>query len=99
MAKEKVTLTLESELLAEFRRHVDARSLSAAVETALEDRVRHLRHFAAVDEWLAEMEAEDGPISEEAKAWADAVFDRRDAKVAAYEAERRAAREAAGRAG
>lgn len=92
MAKEKVTLTIESDVLAEFRRMVDSRSLSAGVELALRDRIRHLRHLAAVSEWLAEMEAEDGPISPEAKAWAEAAFDRRDAKVAASEARQKAAR-------
>ncbi len=80
MAKEKVTLTLDADLLAEFRRLVDARSLSASVERALEARVRHLRHLAAVDEWLAEMDAEDGTVPEEMLAWAEGVFARAEAK-------------------
>jgi len=92
MAKEKVTLTLDSDLMAELRRLVDSRSLSAAVNAALEDRIAHLRHLVAVDEWLAEMEAEDGPLRAEEMAWAEDIFDQRDARVAAHERARASGR-------
>lgn len=70
MSKEKVTLTLDAATLAELRRLVGSRSLSATVEEAVIAHLRHLRHLAAVDEWLDELEAEDGPIPPEIQAWA-----------------------------
>jgi hypothetical protein len=75
MAKEKVTLTLDVDLLRELRLAIGARSLSATVDRALRAYLARVRHFRAVDEWLAEMEREDGPISPETKAWAAKVFD------------------------
>ncbi|MGQ0465777.1 MAG: CopG family transcriptional regulator [Sporichthyaceae bacterium] len=84
MAKEKVTLTLDAEQLAELRALVGARSLSATVDGAVAAYLAHVRHLAAVDEWLFEMEREDGPIPPETQQWAADVFD-------AWEAERDAA--------
>jgi predicted transcriptional regulator len=75
MAKEKVTLTLDSERVAELRKLVGARSLSAAVDNAVDAYVTRLRHLAAVDEWLAEMERNHGPIPTESLEWAAQVFD------------------------
>lgn len=86
MPKEKVTLTIEAELLAEFRRLIDARSLSASVEKALEDRVNHLKHMAGLRDLVAELEEIHGPIADEDRAWAKRMFDESDAEIAAKKA-------------
>jgi len=70
MAKEKVTLTLDADNLAALRSLVGPRSLSAAVDAAVAERVARLRHLAAVDEWLAELDAEHGPVPPETLEWA-----------------------------
>ncbi len=70
MTKEKVTLTLDSQHLAELRALVGSRSLSASVDTALGAHLAHLRHLGALREWLAEMEDTDGPIPAEVQEWA-----------------------------
>jgi hypothetical protein len=75
MSKEKVTLTLNSESLAELRSLVGSRSLSATIDAAVAKHLAHLRHLAAVDEWLAEMEAEHGPVPQETLEWAAQIFD------------------------
>lgn len=90
MAKEKVTLTLDGEQLAELRALVGARSLSATVDSAVTAYLAHVRHLAAVDEWLAESEREHGPIPPETLQWAADEFD-------AWTAERDAAKSPAGR--
>lgn len=58
MRTEKVSLTLEEELLAEAREVVGARGLSGYVNRALRHQLQHDR-LAAL---LAEYEQEDGPI-------------------------------------
>lgn len=73
MTKEKVTLTLDSQRLAELRSVAGSRSLSASVDVALGAHLVRLRHLAAVDRWLAEMEGSDGPIPAEAQEWAAVV--------------------------
>lgn len=70
MAKEKVTLTLDSDQLAELRRAVGARSLSATVDSAVAAYLARIRHLSAVDDWLAELEREHGPIPTETLDWA-----------------------------
>ncbi|MGH3842061.1 MAG: hypothetical protein ACRDS0_11545 [Pseudonocardiaceae bacterium] len=70
MPKEKVTLTLDAGRLAELRAQVGSRSLSAAVDAALAVHLDRLRHGAAVDEWLAELERDHGPVPVEALEWA-----------------------------
>jgi hypothetical protein len=70
MAKEKVTLTLERRHLQELRSLASPRSLSAAVDAAVASHVQRLRHLAAVDEWLAELEREHGPAPPETLEWA-----------------------------
>lgn len=70
IAKEKVTLTLDSGQLEELRRTVGARSLSAAVDGAVAAYLTRVRHLAAVDEWLAELEREHGPVPSETLEWA-----------------------------
>ncbi len=75
MAKEKVTLTLDAERLHELRSRVGARSLSASVDNAVAAYLTRLRHLAAVDEWLAELEEEHGPIPPETLEWAVTLVD------------------------
>jgi predicted transcriptional regulator len=70
MAREKVTLTLDAERLAELRSLVGARSLSAAVDNAVAAYLARLRHLSAVDEWLAELERSHGPVPAETLDWA-----------------------------
>ena len=70
MAREKVTLTLDAERLAELRSLVGARSLSAAVDNAVAAYLARLRHLSAVDEWLAELERNHGPVPAETLDWA-----------------------------
>lgn len=75
MAKEKVTLTLDAENLAALRARVGSRSVSATVDAALAAYVAHLRHLAAVDEWLVELDQEHGPIPPETLEWAARLVD------------------------
>jgi hypothetical protein len=78
MAKEKVTLTLETDRLQELRELVGARSLSAAVDDAVGAHVIRLRHLTAIDEWLAELERAHGPIPPETLEWAAQIVERWD---------------------
>lgn len=75
MAKEKVTLTLDAGRLAELRSQVGSRSLSAAVDAAVAAYIDRLQHLAAVDEWLAEMEREHGPVPTQTLDWAAQLVD------------------------
>ena len=86
MAKEKVTLTLEAEQLVELRRLVGARSLSAAVDNAVAAYLGRLRHLTAVDEWLAELEREHGPIPAETLEWAAQLVEQWDTGTARRQA-------------
>jgi len=75
MGKEKVTLTLDAENLAALRTLVGPRSLSAAVDAAVAERLARLEHLAAVDDWLAELEHDHGPIPAETLEWAAKLVD------------------------
>lgn len=75
MAKEKVTLTLNTEQLEELRSLVDARSLSSTVDQAVSAYLSRLRHLRAVDQWLAELEAEHGPVAPETLEWAARIVE------------------------
>jgi len=85
MATEKVSLSLEEELLAEARETVGARGLSGYVNRAL----RHQLQRDRVSTLLSELEREHGPIDprvteEVRKAWpapapAEALAQRRSA--------------------
>ena len=75
MPKEKVTLTLDADRLADLRSLVGARSLSAAVDQAVAAYLGRLKHLQAVDEWLAELEQEHGPIPPETLGWAAHLVD------------------------
>lgn len=70
MAKEKVTLTLDAGRLGELRSLVGSRSLSATVDAAVGAHLARLRHLHAVDEWLADLEREHGPVPPETLEWA-----------------------------
>lgn len=70
MPKEKITLTLDAGRLAELRAQVGSRSVSAAVDAALVAYLDQLRHGAAVDEWLTELERDHGPVPVETLEWA-----------------------------
>jgi hypothetical protein len=80
MAKEKVTLTLDGEQLEELRRMVGARSLSAAVDSAIAASLARLRHLAAVDDWLVELEREHGPVPQQTLEWAAQLVEQWDAR-------------------
>jgi hypothetical protein len=75
MAKEKVTLTLDADQLRELRSLVGARSLSSTIDRAVASYLSRLRHLRAVDEWLAEMDEEHGPVEPETLEWAARIVD------------------------
>lgn len=79
MAKEKLTLTLDAVQVEELRRIAGARSLSAAVDQAVAAYLAKWRHLTAVDDWLAELEREHGPVPTETLEWAAQVVERWDA--------------------
>ena len=70
MAKEKVTLTLDTATLTAFRKLVGNRSLSAEVERAVTERMAKLQHLAAVDDLLRELDEAHGPIPADTLDWA-----------------------------
>ena len=86
MAKEKVTLTLDADNLTALRSLVGPRSLSATVDAAVSAHVARLRHLAAVDDWLAEMDRDHGPVPDETLEWAARLVDGWQAARAAGEA-------------
>lgn len=75
MAKEKVTLTLDAGNLATLRSLVGQRSLSATVDHAIAAHVSRMKHLAAVDEWLGELEKQHGLVPPETLEWAGQVVD------------------------
>ena len=75
MPKEKVTLTLDAANLKELRSLVGAGSLSRGVDAAITAHVQRMRHLAAVDEWLAELEQQHGPVPRETLEWAARLVD------------------------
>lgn len=76
MGKEKITLSLDAAQLAQLRALVGARSLSATVDSAVAAYLSRLRHLHAVDEWLAELERDHGPVPPETLEWAAQIVDR-----------------------
>jgi predicted transcriptional regulator len=75
MAKEKVTLTLDAGNLAALRALVGNRSLSASIDRAIAAHVERVKHLAAVDEWLAELEEKHGPVPQQTLDWAEQLVD------------------------
>jgi hypothetical protein len=70
MSKEKVTLTLDSDNLRDLRSIVGARSISETVNSAVSAYLARLRHLKQVDEWLADMDREYGPVPPQTLEWA-----------------------------
>ena len=73
MQKSRITVTVRRELLALATRQVKrgkARSVSAWVDAAMEEKLRR-EELAAL---LAEMKAENGPAGPDEEAWARAVL-------------------------
>jgi hypothetical protein len=90
MTKEKVTLTLDAEQVEELRRIAGARSLSAAIDSAVAAYLAKWRHLAAVDDWLADLERQHGPVPAETLEWAAQLVERWDAGRARPSKRRRA---------
>ena len=65
-----MTLTLSAGALEELRSTGGARSLSASIDAAISAYLVRRRHLSAVDEWLAELETEHGPVPPETLDWA-----------------------------
>lgn len=57
-----------------------------ALDDILRERAAHLRHMAALRDWAIEMEEQDGPLTDEDRAWARRWFARSDAQIAAKQA-------------
>lgn len=70
MATEKVSLTLEGNVVAEARRRAGRGRLSAYVDSALRLKLRHDRLRGL----LQEMDGEYGPVSEEVARMVDAEW-------------------------
>jgi hypothetical protein len=73
MQKARVTVTVRREVLAKAARQVKrgkARSISAWVDAAMEEKARR-EDLSAL---LAEMRAENGPPTPEEQAWAQAAL-------------------------
>ena len=82
MPKENVTLTLDAANLAELRALVGSRSLSAAIDAAVSERLARLRHLTAVDDWLGELDRAHGPVPPETLDWAARMVEEWEAKRA-----------------
>ena len=68
MPKERVTITVEVDLLNHAKSAVQegvCRSVSEWIGRAMEEQLAKDARLAAMDEWIAEFEAEHGPITDE----------------------------------
>ncbi|MYH95350.1 MAG: hypothetical protein F4129_02460 [Acidimicrobiia bacterium] len=68
MPKERVTITVEVDLLNHAKSVVQAgicRSVSEWIGQAMAEQLAKDDRLAALDEWIAEFEAEHGPITDE----------------------------------
>lgn len=74
MRMARVNITIPDELLARARAH--DLNVSAAAAAGLEDALLRIDKIAEFDRYMAELEAEQGPITEEEIAEADARIDR-----------------------
>lgn len=74
MAVEKISISLDAEVAAAARDAAEAEglSLSAWLSRVAAEAAAIKAGLAAMAEW----EAEEGPVPEEANAWADEVLDR-----------------------
>lgn len=85
--KERVTISIEPEALAELRADVDAGrapNLSAAAEKSI---LREKKH-QAMREYIEMWEEEFGPISEEAREWARKELERAWGEISSSTRER-----------
>lgn len=80
MAKRKITVTVDAELVDAIRA-AGAESLSSVVNEALEAEVDRRARALALDRMLAEWDAELGSPSDESMAAAEDAFDELDALV------------------
>jgi hypothetical protein len=85
MAKSKITVTVDEELIEIIKRE-STESLSAVVNRALSDYAEGLARRAALKELLDEWEEQLGPIPADAMAYARAAFDELDGVITAEEA-------------
>lgn len=68
MPKGRITITVEVDLLNHVQSAVQAgacRSVSEWIGQAIEEQLAKDARLAAMDEWIAEFEAEHGPITDE----------------------------------
>jgi hypothetical protein len=77
MAKRKITVTVDEELVA-LVQELGAVNLSAVVNGALAAQVEHLARRRALEAMLVDWESQYGAVREEDKAWASAAFDETD---------------------
>ena len=66
----KVSVTLPADLLDEIREKVGPGNLSRYLTEAADEKRRH----EALDDWLARMDTEHGPVSPDAEAAADRLW-------------------------
>jgi hypothetical protein len=86
MAKRKITVTVDEELVAGALPGEPGESLSGFVNAALwAERQRRARR-AALRALLAEWDAALGPVDADTRAWAAAAFDAAEAAVPEYAA-------------
>ncbi len=74
MAKRKITVTVDEELVA-LVQDLGAASLSAVVNDALAAQADHLARRRALETMLLEWDDQYGPVSDEDQAWAAGAFD------------------------
>jgi hypothetical protein len=72
-AKEKVSLSLDRDLVAEVRRRVGKRELSSFLNEALERRLQ----TDAITQYLGEVEKKSGPVPDRVAAAVDEAYARR----------------------
>jgi hypothetical protein len=77
MAKRKITVTVDADLVAAIRSE-QGETLSAVVNAALVEEVDRRARRTALGRLLAEWDAAAGPVSAEAAALASAAFDELD---------------------
>jgi hypothetical protein len=82
MAKKKITVTVDEDLVA-FIHQAGGESLSAVVNAALANEIERRGRHAALGELLAHWEALDGPVLPELAADARAAFDEVGANLGA----------------
>lgn len=77
MAKRKITVTVDAELVAAVRDD-DAATLSAVVNAALAGEVERRARLRALRQLVTDLEQRYGPVSPDDDAWAAGLFDQLD---------------------